>query len=280
MDRKNRLHSSWRKCRALEANRGIIYPSVCTISTKVHEQEVEMSSICMKAFALLLTVVFFAGCSSEEADQDFPGSINVTGSGTAYAEADVASIVFGVDITEKDPADAVNNAAEMMDAVFAAASEIGIEESDIMTTSYNMWVEDEYDYITYEYTDETLYHLSHYAQVDVRDLDSVGNVLAALVGAGSNTISSVTFYVEDTGALMDEARSLAVADGRRMAEQLASELGMELGDATYVSEWIDYYPMNRVSTVCGDFAAEISAPSISPGAQSVTLSVQITFEMN
>jgi len=35
--------------------------------------------------------------------------------------SDDASKVFGVDITEKDPADAVNNAAEMMDAAFAAA---------------------------------------------------------------------------------------------------------------------------------------------------------------
>ncbi len=241
-----------------------------------------MSSISMKASALLLVAVLFAGCGESDEAYDYPGSINVTGSGTAYAEADVASIVFGVDITEKDPADAVNDAAEMMDAAFAAASEFGIEESDMMTTSYNMWVEEEYDYITYEYTGETMYHLAHYAQVDVRDLDSVGEVLAALVGAGSNTISSVTFCVEDTGALMDEARSLAVADGRKMAEQLASELGMELGDATYVSEWIDYYPVNLASTVSrGEMMdASISAPSISTGDHSVTLSVQITFEMN
>jgi len=239
-----------------------------------------MSTICMRASVFLLVAVFFAGCGESDEAYDYPGSINVTGSGTAYGEADVASIVFGVDITEKDPADAVNDAAQMMDAAFAAALEFDIEESDMMTTSFNMWVEEEYDYITYEYTGETLYHLSHYAQVDVRDLDRVGAVLAALVDAGSNTISSVTFCVEDTKALMDEARILAVADGMRMAQQLASELGMELGDATYVSEWIDYYPMNSVSTVCGDFAAGISAPSISPGAQSVTLSVQITFEMN
>ncbi len=96
--------------------------------------------------------------------------------------------MFGVDITEKDPADAVNDAAEMMDAAFAAASEFGIEESDMMTTSYNMWVEEEYDYITYEYSGETMYHLSHYAQVDVRDLESVGEVLAALVGAGCESL--------------------------------------------------------------------------------------------
>lgn len=240
-----------------------------------------MRTILIRTIAFLLLAAFAAGCGGEDTAVDYPGSINVTGSGTAYTEADVASIIFGVDITEKDPADAVNNGAEMMDAAFAAATEHGIQETDMMTTSYNLWVEDEYDYNTYEYTGETLYHLSHYAQVDIRDLDTVGDVLAALVGAGSNTISSVTFTVEDQKALMDEARSLAIADANRIAEQLASELGMELGEATYASEWVDYYPMNFAGTVtCGEMDYSISAPSISPGAHSVTLNVQVTYEMN
>ncbi len=238
-----------------------------------------MSAFFTKTIAVLLLAVFFAGCGDSD-EYDYPGSLNVTGTGTAYAEPDVASIEFGVDITEKDPAEAVNQAAEMMDAAFTAASEYGIRESDMKTVSYNLWVEEEYDYNTYEYTGESFYHVSHFAQVDIRDLENVGDVLAALVGAGSNTIRSVTFKVEDTEALMDEARAQAVADASRIAEQLAGELGMEVGNATYINEWIDYYPVGGSTTLCADFASEISAPSISPGAQSVTLKVQITFEMN
>ncbi len=232
-----------------------------------------------KTIAVLLLTMFFSGCGDSD-EYDYPGSLSVTGNGTAYAEPDIAAIAFGVDIIEKDPAEAVNQAAEMMDAAFAAASEYGIQGSDMKTTSYNMWVEEEYDYNTYEYTGETLYHLSHFALLEIRDLESVGDVLAALVSAGSNTISGVSFHVEDTKALMDEARILAVADAKRVAEQLVGELGMELGDATYVNEWIDYYPVSTTSTRCADFSVDISAPSISPGAHSVTLSVQITFEMN
>ncbi len=238
-----------------------------------------MSAFFTKTIAVLLLAVFFAGCGDSD-EYDYPGSLNVTGTGTAYAEPDVASIEFGVDITEKDPAEAVNQAAEMMDAAFTAASEYGIRESDMKTVSYNLWVEEEYDYNTYEYTGESFYHVSHFAQVDIRDLENVGDVLAALVGAGSNTIRSVTFKVEDTEALMDEARAQAVADASRIAEQLAGELGMEVGNATYINEWIDYYPVGSSTTLCADFVSEISAPSISPGAQSVTLKVQITFEMN
>lgn len=234
--------------------------------------------VLMKTIAVLLLAMLFAGCGDEE--YDYPGSMNITGTGTAYAEPDVASIVFGVDITEKDPAVAVDMAAEMMDAAFAAALELGVLESDIQTTSYNMWVEEEYDYTKGEYTGETLYHLSHYAQAEISDLERVGDVLAALVSAGSNTISGVSIYVEDTAALLDEARSLAIADARRIAEQYAEELGMELGDATYVSEWANNNLVSRASTLCADFASGISAPSISSGTHYVSLSVQITFEMN
>lgn len=138
-----------------------------------------MSIFCTKTTAVLLLAMFFAGCGDSD-QYDYHGSLNVTGSGTAYAEPDVASIEFGVDITEKDPAEAVDHAAEMMDAAFAAASEYGISKSDMKAISYNMWVEEEYDYNTYEYTGETLYHVSHYAQVDIRDLDSVGEVHSLL----------------------------------------------------------------------------------------------------
>jgi uncharacterized protein len=238
-----------------------------------------MSALLKKSAVVLLLAVFFSGCGDSEEVYEYSGSINVTGSGTAYGEPDIASIEFGVDLTEKDPAEAVNQAAEMMNAAFEAAAEFGIDESDMMTTSYNMWVEEEYDYYTYEYTGETLYHVSHYGRVNIRDLESVGDVLAALVGAGSNTISSVSFKVEDTQALLNEARTLAVADAKRVADQLASELGMEVGDATYVNEWIDYYPMYETSTMYADFSCDVASPSISPGASSINLKVQITFEL-
>ena len=237
-----------------------------------------MSAFSSKLVTVLLIVVFFAGCGKND-EYDYPSSINVTGSGTAYTEPDVASIEFGVDLTEKDPAEAVDQAADMMNSAFAAAAELGIDDSDMMSVSYNMWVEDEYDYYTYEYTGETLYHVSHYARVDIRDLDTVGDVIAALIDAGSNTISSVTFRVEDSQSLLNEARTLAVADAKRVAEQLVAELDMELGDATYINEWIDYYPMNETTMMYADASCGISSPSISPGASSVNLKVQITFEM-
>ncbi len=226
----------------------------------------------------LMLVVISAGCGGDAQDQ-YPSSISVTGTGTAYGDAEIASIVFGVDLLRSDPGEAVDQAARMMDEAISALQEMGIQAEDMKTTSYSLWPEQQYDYNTYSYTGDTDYHVSHYIQVDVRDLDSVGDVLSALVGSGSNTIQSVTFRMENADSLMRIARTRAVDDAREKAQQIADQLGMELGEPTYVSEYQDYYPMSGVTSYCADAVGEIAAPSISPGAQSVTLSVQVTFQI-
>lgn len=218
------------------------------------------------------------GCGEEEAE--YYGTVSVTGNGVAYGEADVASIVFGVDIIEEDPGVAVDRAAELMDRAFEAALEQGVDEEDMKTTSYSLWAEEQYDYMTYAYTGDVNYHVTHYAQVEVRDLDRVGEVLSALVSSGSNTIQSVSFRVEDSRSLVEDARSSAVENARVKAEQLAAELGMEVGEATYVSEYMDYYyPMSGFADFTVADSRTVAAPSISAGAQSVSLSVQVTFEL-
>ncbi|MBN2586169.1 MAG: SIMPL domain-containing protein, partial [Candidatus Fermentibacteraceae bacterium] len=164
-----------------------------------------MSSFAVRLLMVLAAAVLIGGCGGEET-AEYYGSISVTGQGTAYGDADVASIVFGVDLIEDDPGVAVDNAAVMMEEAFAAAAEMGIAESDMKTTSYSLWAEEQYDYGTYTYTGKVMYHVTHYAQVDVRDLEQVGQVLSALVSSGSNTIQGVSFSVEDSQTLMEQAR--------------------------------------------------------------------------
>jgi uncharacterized protein YggE len=229
--------------------------------------------------AVVAAALLSAGCGGT-GGQAYPPTIMVSGSGTACAEPDVADITFGVDISRDDPGDAVDDAAVMMQSAMDAAAGLGVDPADLETTSYSMWVEQEYDYQTYEYTGRLLYHVTHYASADVRDLDTVGEVLSALVSAGANTISGVSFVYEDESALRDRARELAVADARRIADLLAAQLGVHLGSPISVSEWVDYYPMSRASTgwLGGDACTEV--PPVSGGAFSITLNVQVSYSID
>jgi uncharacterized protein YggE len=71
--------------------------------------------------------------------------------------------------------------------------------------------------------------------VDVHGLDRLGNLLAALAGAGA-AIDGPTWGVAADNAAHDEARRSAAADARRRAEAYATALGVTLGAVAWVAE--------------------------------------------
>jgi uncharacterized protein YggE len=156
--------------------------------------------------------------------------------------------------------------------------EMGVADADIKTVGYNLWVETVTDPKTGAPTGEVVYHLSHSIQVTLRDLERVGKLLAAVIGAGANTISGVNFTVEDPGALVEEARQEALQDARSKADRMAETLGAVLGQPVLVEEIGSGYatPVERASGVA---APDVAAPPISPGSFSVSVSVQVVYRL-
>lgn len=232
--------------------------------------------------AVLTASLLLSACGQEP--PEIVRQISVTGNGTAEADPDVAPIIFGVDVSSDDPGEAVAAATTMMNSAVEAAGTAGVSAEDISTQSYSLWIENVYDPVTYQYTGEKLYHVSHYETAEVRDLATVGDVLAALVDAGVNSISSVTFRVEDQSALFAQAREAAMADALNRAEAIAEGLGVSLGEPTYVSEYgggyTEFDHLGRAGDITTASAGMVeSGPYFSPGSFSTTASVTVTFEM-
>jgi uncharacterized protein YggE len=209
----------------------------------------------------------------------FVEGLVVVGTGTASAEPEVAQITFGVELRGDDPAALVDEAARKIDQATAAAQELGVAEGGAQTTGYNLWVENVYDPEKGTPTGEVVYHLSHHVQVTLRDLDQVGELLAAAVEAGANSISGVSFSVEDPQALVEQARQKALEDSAARAKQMAEGLGITLGKPTLVMETSSGYRFPVEGGVGGGGMAEVAAPAISPGTFSVSVSVQIVYEI-
>ena len=161
------------------------------------------------------------------------------------------------------------------------ASELGVKDDDIRTIGYNLWVETIHDPDTGIPTGDVVYHLSHQVQVTLRDLDSVGNLLAGAVQAGANSISGVTFTVEDPQALVEQAREAALKDAAARAQQMADGLGIAIGQPILVTEGSGTVPVlyERGIGGGGGGMAEVAAPSVSPGSFSVSVSVQVVYEI-
>jgi uncharacterized protein YggE len=201
-----------------------------------------------------------------------------TGTATVSAEPEIVQVTFGVDLRGDDPAAVVNEAAQKINRAIAAARELGVADKDIQTTGYSVWVETVYNPQTGQPTGQVVYHASHFVTATLRDLSKTGNLLAAVIEAGANSISGVNFTVENPDALVKEARQKALENARAQAEQTAQVLGISLGKPVLVSEG-GGYPVVPVMRAEGMGGGGVEAPSISPGAFSVTVSVQVVYEI-
>ena len=232
------------------------------------------------ALIALAGLVLLTACGD---DNYYPyggqNQITVTGNGTASAEPDMAVVIFAVDISGDDPVAVVDEAAQKVDDAIAAAVELGLNEEDVTTNSYSMWIEHGYDPVTYTETDEIIYHVSHYLKADIRELDNVGVFLAAMVESGVTTVSSVSFTVEDRTELIAEAREDAIHRASFKAAQLAAGLDMELGEVVMVNEYTNHYLMNDYGTMAYGYGGEASAPNVSPGGFTMGVDVTVTYEI-
>jgi uncharacterized protein YggE len=201
--------------------------------------------------------------------------VNVVGHGSATVEPDLATTSIGVTISNPSLSEAQGSATTTMNAIIDALKEAGVDEKDIQTSSYSVNVVSNYDNMGNP-TEVSGYQVSNVAQVIIRDIDTVGDILEAGVAAGANTIYGVTFAIADPKSVMSDARAAAVADAKATAEELAAASGLTLGRVLSVSEGVDPsipYAANS------QFAGGKGGGGIAAGTMEITVDVVVTYEL-
>jgi uncharacterized protein YggE len=209
-----------------------------------------------------------------------PHTLTVTGTGTAYGTPDVVQVGLGVETSNADIQVAMNDASNLMNAVIKALEDGGVDQKDIRTDSFNIYQDNNQPApgSPQSQTGQPIYRVSTTVAVTVRQTDKVGDLLAAAVNAGANTVNYIQFSIENRTALESQARQLAVSDAHARAEELAGLLGVTLGDPLQVSEG-----SSGPTPVFGggvSMAAAVAAPPISQGTLSVDMSVTITYAIS
>ena len=208
-----------------------------------------------------------------------PGTITVVGEGRVTMKPDIAQINIGIEIVGDTVEEASTEAAAAMDAVLATLTDQGVEQKDIQTSGYNVWVERPYG--TEGPTGQTLYHVNNTVSVTIRDLDKVGTILDATIEGGANNIYGVNFSVADPSPLMSEGREKAVADARAKAEELARLNNVTLGDIVSISQVIGgaegYYPGSLRGLQVAEGMGGGAGGPITPGELEMIDQLQITY---
>lgn len=209
-----------------------------------------------------------------------PRSISVTGEGEAFGKPDLAEINVGVQTFAETVVEASRRNQAIVDKIFAALAKQGIAEKDIQTADYSIWPEQEWQRGETQQQPRIVgYRVSNTVHVKVREIETIGEVLAAVTDAGANSIHGIRFGVEDTDALEAEARRMAMADARERAESLAGLAGVELGEvlAISMSGAPGWQPFDTRARLMEMADAGAPAPGVAPGEQRVAVSLHVSY---
>ncbi|WP_417309969.1 SIMPL domain-containing protein [Devosia sp.] len=237
----------------------------------------------MRPITALIPFALMAGLSLPAfADE---GVISVTGTGEISAAPDTAYINSGVTTQGATAREALDANSAAMEQLIATLKEAGIAERDIQTSNFsvnpNYVYSDARDADGYNQPPKINgYQVSNTVTVRIRDLDSLGAVLDQQVSVGANQINGISFAVDETTPLYDEARQMAFADARRKAGIYADVAGESLGDVVSITENQGYsapQPMQmRATTMAYDESAKVP---VAGGELNFAVNVQVTWDI-
>ncbi len=145
-------------------------------------------------FAFLLLVLALvaaplapAALAQESVDSPaLPRTITVVGEGKTSIKPDIARVNIGVEVMKESVQEASAENKATVEAVLEALKAAGVEERDIQTSGYSVYVE-RYGMEGPLAENELRYRVSNNVNVKIRDLEDVSSLLDAAIEAAPTT---------------------------------------------------------------------------------------------
>lgn len=214
--------------------------------------------------------------------QNYPQQISVTGEGKAYSKPDIALVNLGVHSEAPKSQDAVDQNNTIMNNIIKSAKDLGIDQKDMKTTSYNL--SPLYDYAQ---TGRVFrgYSLDQQLQVKIRNFEKISDVLDKASSLGANTIGDLQFTVDNPETAKAEARAKAIAEAKEKAVSLFAQSGLKMGKLMNVYEGgvggcgLGGCPPPPYGLGAATMEKASVAPQIQPGQMEVDSNVTLTYQV-
>lgn len=245
-------------------------------------------------FAILIlsysAIIFVQTYSSSIQPSSFR-SFTVSSEGKVVGKADVAEFTYSV-ISEggTNLADLQKQHVAKSTKVNAFVKQSGVSSDDIKTENYS--VEPKYEYYNCGISlasggkpcpppKITGYTIRETLSVKVRDFEKVGTILGGIVDNGANSVSQLSFAIDDPTKVQNDARMSAIAKAKTKAESVAAAGGFKLGRLLGISEGSGPMPYYSKTLMAAEASGSgpAPAPAIEPGSQEVSVSVTLTYEI-
>lgn len=225
---------------------------------------------------VLILALVMSACGNAPAQ---PRTLVINGNGTVYLTPDMANIYVGVHTDDVNLASALGKNNTQTQALVDALKKAGVDGKDIQTSNFSIYTNNNggIDKMTGQIVpNATYYSVDNSVYVTMRDLSKMGSILNTVVGAGANSINSISFDVADKTAALVEARQKAMTNASSLAAELAKNAGLKLGEIQNVT-YTDYSPAYYYGMGGGGASAPNASVPIQPGQTQVSVTVSVTY---
>ncbi len=215
-------------------------------------------------------------------------SFTASGEGKIVAVPDVAQFSFGV-ISEggTNIAELQKNNTEKMNASIALLKNKGVDQKDIKTEQYSLQPRMEYANCQNNSVCPPPkiagYTISQTVSVKIRQFDKIGDIMSGVAQLGVNSVSNLTFTIDDPKKLQNDARAQAIEDAKNKAEAIAKAGGFSVGKLLSIDEGYQPLPMvyRELDMQSANKVAEAApAPTIEAGSTDVSVQVTLRYEID
>ena len=181
---------------------------------------------------LAACVVLLGGMATpamaEHGHQELPRTISVSGKGSIDATPDIARLSLAVQRRDGNMEVARDQTVKVSNAFLALCKKLGIPENKVRTSGLTIQPEYRWDDKTNQQV-FTGYFVQRQLQVEVTDLNKLGDVIEGAIDAGVNEVSPPQLDSSKAKELNRDALAAATADAKANAERVATSLGVKLG---------------------------------------------------
>lgn len=217
---------------------------------------------------IIIAALLLVGIAPVHAQQQPINSITVVGEGRVSAAPDLASVTLGVEVLNTDLAQAIMDVETRMSSITDAITALGVDPLDVQIVGVNVVPQDLIDTRTGALTGQLVYRVSNVGQIILRDMTQSRQIISEGVQAGANVIRDFTLGAVNMAALETAARTSAITSAYERAGELASGLGLIVGEPLEVEE---------VAITRGVSAPDIQALEGRAGQLIVTVEIRVTF---
>ena len=240
----------------------------------------------MRTKLFLLAIPLLAACQPAAPDprgvERDETLLSVNASGRADTRPDEARLQLGVQSNAGSAAEASRANRDKMATVSAALAKLGVKPDDIQTRNLTL---QRIDYGP----ERGRFRADNLVEVKLRQMDKVGEAVAAATEAGANLLGGPDLRISDREASSRSAYAAAYRAARQRAEAYAAAAGLKIARVLTIQDAGEYgapIPYSRTGNASGMMTEQAAAPAapppmapFSPGMSTQEVRVRVDFAL-